>query len=71
MCGSIPPKLSPKPKSKANQNKKVKDSKTKALHIISSKEFKWEVEEAIVFALVAKEATHDITSECLLRWDQL
>lgn len=61
----LPPKSSSKPKSKENHDIKVKESKTKALHIINMKEFKREAkEEVVVFALVIIKAIPDITTEC-------
>lgn len=62
----LPPKTNFENKSKVNKGKSVKESKTKAFHIIGSKEFKREVEEATIFTLVTKEATLESASECPL-----
>lgn len=52
-----------------SQGKNVKESETKALHIISSKEFEQEVkEEAIIYALVIEEATPAPILSILPRW---
>lgn len=69
-----PPKAKPEVKEKVDKRKRVKNNKTKALHIIGSKAFKQEIkEEAIVFALVTKEAClesqveHPTEVACVLR----
>lgn len=54
------PKDEPEMKEQINKGKSIKKNKTKALHIIGSKEFKQEIkDEAVVFVVVTKEASSD------------
>lgn len=61
---SLPSKVNPEVKGKVDKGKSVKDIKTKAPHIINSKEFEREVKDkTIIFALVTKGASPESTIE--------